>query len=493
MTRWFAALKPDSIWDWIAAAACIPLLAWLVYAQALLPNSPEHKIDWPWAQRDHAPHVTIHNNDFKHFFLGAVLLKRGGNPYHYENLQQARRDFGIDSGINPFVYPPFNGIAMWWLTPSDVKPPSFRQFSDAATLWNRMQYVLLALSAACILLLIGDEKFWLKLAALLGVLAFSWPLTRTITAGQVNMVLLAVYCAAPLLLRWRLIPGAGILAAFGAWYKLAPGALLFYFCARRRWWSAIWFVGAAIVIVLLALLLVGARVHLDYWPLLRDMGYGKSTWAEHSMEYHLEASNQSINSFLLHAFSENAVKNPANKTTPWVNLGAGAANGLTYAVALALLAGMAWLTWRLSKVREDDAGAPYDAPERLAYSLWIFVSLLIPSLMWDHYCLLLLPAQMFMLDAILRMERRGAAFGFSIAAWLIAAILIDWKFPFAVASWNPRFQAADLDWLARIGITDYRSGVGIIVEKHKLFGTLLLLALNATLLAPTLKRSTHKA
>src|SRR5690606_9376477 len=104
---------------------------------------------------------------------------------------------------------------------------------------------------------------------------------RQNNAGQLNAVLFAGYAAVFLGLMRGWHPGVvGGLAAFLALFKLTPGILLIYFLCTRRWLHAAWMAGIGVGLTAMGMVLSGPRVWIDFLPVLSDMGYGKSTWAE---------------------------------------------------------------------------------------------------------------------------------------------------------------------------------------------------------------------
>ena len=48
---------------------------------------------------------TLHGNDFKHLWAGALLLAHGRNPYEADEILRVTRLAGL-GGINPYVYLP---------------------------------------------------------------------------------------------------------------------------------------------------------------------------------------------------------------------------------------------------------------------------------------------------------------------------------------------------------------------------------------------------
>src|SRR5690606_28508641 len=109
------------------------------------------------------------------------------------------------------------------------------------------------------------------------------------------------------------------------------------------------------------------------------------TWAEFGQTFWRDPSNQSINSFLHHALV------PWDGFHPWLASTAGVANGLTVALALMMAATMI-LALILSHRHNRDS--------RPAFALVVLTSLLVPSIMWDHYLVQALSAAILLWTAL---------------------------------------------------------------------------------------------
>ncbi|HNY27374.1 MAG TPA: glycosyltransferase family 87 protein [Candidatus Sumerlaeota bacterium] len=373
---------------------------------------------------------SLHGNDFKHLYLGAWMLPRGMDPYDEKQLFAVGNQRGFQS-LNPYVYPPFTGLV--------VSPLGLMDPYDALRVWFGVNHLLFLSGLALTVWSLGLGRRWEGWAVAMLLAAFSSPLYRTLTAGQLNCVLFFCYAAVFALLKRRRNAGAGAVAAFAFLFKLAPGILLPYFgwqaigdffsgkkafgsaagtnsgileeagenCIRRHdhgrdarvpstglssgcmaleeggswgraFWknaafrSALWMVLFTAVFLALSVVWVGWDQHRAFRPLLEQMGYGRSTWAHHGMAFYRDAENQSFNSLFHHLFVA------SDSTTPWVDLGAGWANGLTR-VALGICGLLVlWRTWPGRRVSRE-----------MGYGLFILLGLLAPSICWDHYAVML--------------------------------------------------------------------------------------------------------
>ncbi|MFC1601604.1 glycosyltransferase family 87 protein [Candidatus Sumerlaeota bacterium] len=487
---------PGGLWLWLALGLVVAGLS--CYRQAFLPRAVPEGVAVPKVSPWLLPgHPAIHYNDFKHIWLGSLVLRAGKSPYDKRELDLANQQF-IRQEINPYVYPPFTGLVL--------SPLTWEQdFLQGARRWTALQFLLLLGSLALIFRTLAFDRPLVALAVGLWLLAFSFPLSRTITAGQLNVALLFIYCLIAWLLKTGRHTQVGCWIAFGAWFKMAPGILLIQVLLRRNWRAAAGAVVFGIGILAVTLAWVGPQVHLDYLPLVRQMGYGRSTWADAGMRFYVDPANQSFNALFHHLLADNGVTEPWVK---WAN-GARAANGLTWLASLSMLGLVGWLSVRERPARAgksedgergDGDGAASQEPaadgemagegrppdeqgpevggragrggrgdrELLILSLWIFLSLLLPSLCWDHYLIILFLPQMILLSAVMgrfvTAAPLRAGFVAPLCVWLAGSILLGWMFPF----FDPR----------------YLTGAGILLLSHKLFGALVLFGLNVWLVWP---------
>jgi len=409
----------------------------------------------------------LHVNDFKHIYLGAVFLSEGHNPYDAEEFLAAARAFQFTEdprfrSILPYVYLPFTGVVLIPLT--------WFPFSVAAWIWFWVNHLLFLLGGWLASRAVGlPRRSWILVLVLL-FLAWNQPAYRTLSAGQLNGVLLfgfaLILWMAPRAPAWA----TGVVAAFAALFKLTPAILFFWFLAERKWRQAAWMAAACALFTAATLPLTGVRTWLDFLPVLRDMGYGKSTWSEQALggqRFYRDPYNQSLNSFYHHAFASE----PGGDIRPWASLGPGWSNGFTIADTLALIGATGWLVWprrrrrngsRNARIPEGDSphgaeAAPASVVESvpplpvvLRYALLVVLSLLIPSICWDHYLILLvLP---FLALARLLLEWRAGPLILTLFA--VAVIATGAPIPFDAPA--------------------FRAGIGLLGMSAKLWSTVLV-------------------
>jgi len=379
-----APLKPASAHDWRPWLALAAGLALYVVLQVVPPLR------------------SASQNDFKHIWLGSMLLSQGQSPYDAELLKETAAIFRAEDArfetILPYVYLPFTGIVL--------RPLTWMSFDAAQRTWQLLNHVLFLAGIAVAARAAKWPWDWRWVCAAALAASFSFVLLRQTLAGQLNIVLLFA-CA---LLALGVVRGwhagaLGFIAAFAALFKLTPGVFLVWFLLRRRWREAAWMAAWCAVLLLGSIMLTGWRTHLDFLPLLHDMGYGRSTWATEGQTFWRDPANQSLNSFLHHILV------PHGADRAWFNAGPGVANAVTWAASILLLAAFVRFTW---KEGTDD---------RASFALAVMASLLLPSIMWDHYLV-----QAFV-PMVLLLPMMGPGRGGLLRRGLIAACAILFAFP----------------------------------------------------------------
>lgn len=322
-------------------------------------------------------------NDFKHLYVGSYLLWTGGNPYDEMELRGTAAILAAEDArlerILPYVYLPFTGLVLG--------PLSKMPFGVAVQVWLQLNHLLL-LGGLALAAWAGGWRWEWKGVALLGAaVAFNYTVFRQNSAGQLNAVLFfgAALLYIGIVRQWK--PWLlGLIAALLMLFKITPGIFLIYFLLTRRWREAVWMAGWAALMMGACLLVVGWSVHAAFLPLLAEMGFGQSTWAHLDHTFWRDPYNQSVNSFLHHVLV------PWEGFRPWIAAGAGVANALSMAFALGVLGVLGWRLWAEGAPVEASADTPRRRPAA-GFSMAVMASLLVPSLMWDHYLVqALLPA-----------------------------------------------------------------------------------------------------
>lgn len=391
-----------------------------------------------------------HDNDFKHIYLGTAAILEGDSPYPPEwlFLHARRRAMTEGLALNPYVYLPFTGLSLAFLEPLP--------FPAASQLWFMLNHLFALASAWLIAITLWPRHRTAAFGGVLLALALSHPLTRTLTAGQLNLVLLI--CAAGAyagLSRGRQILG-GILLGYAAVFKLAPAIYGLYFLLRCRWRSLAAMAATVVVLLGVSVAVAGWQMHAGFLPMLADMRYGRSTWQHIRPDgggatFWKDPPNQSPNSLLTHLLVENN-----GITEPWFDLNQGAANAATWVVTAALFSLYGWAAWRSRKLPEipgkslcTRSESTFSLGDQGLFHATLLLSLLLPSLMWDHYLVAaILPAAW--LARRYASHRRWGMLGLLAGVWIV--ISVPWNY--AAPAW--------------------REGAGVILMSVKLFPTLVL-------------------
>lgn len=359
-----------------------------------------------------------HNNDFKHIYLGMQAICDGYSPYPADVIAAEAARYRVSGGLNPYVYLPFTGLSL-----SFLKPFAFGLASD---IWYLINHLCILLSVWFFAQAVAPRWLPGTCGIALTALATSHPLMRTLTAGQLNAVLLLCYSGAFLaFLRNREVVCGSVLG-FAAMFKIAPGIFIVSLAGLKRWRATAAMVVTCAVLLAVSLGVAGVSVHRDFLPMLRDMSYGRSTWYEHGARFWKDPANQSANSLLTHLLvPDNGI------ARPWLSTSQQMANRITTGFTTLLLAGYALAVYRARRAQQNPASSQPAA----AFHATIMLSLLIPSLMWDHYLLIALLPAGWMLATGVRLRRWGVA---ACAAVIIILFNIPWPYdsPTFSAGWK---------------------------------------------------------
>ena len=297
------------------------------------------------------------------YFEGGQRL-RAGLPLYRSNLDLAREPF-------TFIYPP----------PLALLFTVFPTYPAAVWGWA-------AFSIACWLgalgLIVRELRggLWARVPTewrpvLLAALIDFPPVLSHLIWGQVQLLLLLFLTGAWLCLRRRREGWAGVLIGAAVAFKLFPVLVLVPLVAARRWRVTVWAALSAAALLLVSFALAGWD-QLAYYLTEVLPQVNRVSVTEHTYNHALPV--------LLHAVIPSAA----------------AASALDWAIRLAVLGAVALAGWRLK-----------DAPDR-ALGLGMIALVLVPTVVWQHYFVLLyLP----LLTALVSVSRRRLP-------WLILAFCL---------------------------------------------------------------------
>ena len=306
-------------------------------------------------------------------------------------LDDFRRYFFADTPVaTRWIYFP----AYLWI----FRPFASLDFHTAADVWLAVNMVLALL---CVWLLWsarlwrGDQRLcgWRAAWTVFMGLAFQ-PVLDNMWHGNISGLIFACFCLSYWLLRRDRHLLAGLVLGLIVPLKFYPGLFVLYFAWRRNWLFVAGVAISSAALAVLSLLTVGWAGNLAYIQMI---------WAELRSGGIPAFNNQSIDGFLLHAFTQGDVNGWQNTGVPvWLTI-------LRLALILALIAAAVWAVRR----RPEDTIDPTLAQD-LDLALVIGVMLLASPITWYHYYIWLLFPLVVMLDASLS----SASAGTRRAVWL---------------------------------------------------------------------------
>jgi len=356
---------------------CLPLFSWsavVLFAVVFFPSL----------------RARATKNDFAVYYVAALELREGVNPYTTDFAQAARR----------------NGLEIREVRRSTEPPPFLRLFqsltrfppSTAFLIWQTVNVVSLAV--ALILLLGPGSGLSGPAAWTLAAIAVAYPAVLShFWYGQSKLPLLLILVVMTRLLRRRFDGTAGLLLAFAGLVRIYPFVIAGYLVLERRWRALAFMMVGAAAGGLATLVLVGPALCLSF---VRGLSYlTAETWSSKS------GDNAPL-AFALRVIHESGL---ARGSMP------GSAQHVLLAVIdVALLA----LTVRATLLHPADTGC-----DLRLFSLWVATAITLPPVSWDYdMTLLILP-----FAGIASAAARGDASRRTIAMAITSYILICvWRF-----------------------------------------------------------------
>jgi hypothetical protein len=326
----------------------------------------------------------LHGNDFAHLYLGSYLATQGKNFYSPEILFSTAQALGIQH-LNPFVYPPI--VALFFI------PLSLFSYQDAQLVWFILNHLFLILSFLFLILSFNSKENNLIYIAASLLLSISFaPLYRTLTAGQLNLLMLFLLSLTWYLYTKKMPVGAGVVLAIATLLKLFPGLLILFFIWKKEYRVAISAIAVVVILVLLSLAIQGVPLYQDYGTLLTQMSYGQSTWSQFQQRFDVEPANQSFHALVLRLFSSNPITTPISDVP-------GLAKILSGLFSISIIIITFWVTYP----KKDGKISLHTL--QTDFALFLLTALLIPSLLWDHYLIYCFLILLCLLDFWLKSDK----------------------------------------------------------------------------------------
>ncbi len=370
----------------------------------------------------------LHGNDFAHNYVAGYLLAERGNPYDRGQLLSTAAALGIPR-LNPYVYPLF--VAELFI------PLSFFSYSDAQFIWFLLSHLFFI--ATIFIFLSTVPKLLRNITGLL-FLGFSscfFPIIRTLTAGQLNLLILFF-----LALLWKYSLSqkknwAGFFLGITTLIKIFPGFFIIYFLCRKEYRIALTAVLTIFLISLVTILCFGITSFTDYFSIVKSMSYGHSVWSDVGEPFYVAPANQSFHALISHLLTKNPV------TQCWFDVPA-LAKGISILFSIFITISTLFLAWKADVVTNSSR-------DKVLFGLALLCSLLVPSLFWDHYLVLIL----FILITLFVYHAETQTF--STSRILFLSVLLFW-FAMPFNYWDE----------------SYREGWNIFGMSSKLYPLLLL-------------------
>jgi len=326
--------------------------------------------------------------DFSHYYLSALMLREGGDPYHTD-LTPLGRKLGLQTDeINRATYPPTFLLCFEPLTRLAPRP--------AYWIWFGIN--LGALILALTMLLGPGSGIDARIApALIAITVLYTPLWFHFFYAQCQLIILVLLIFAMRAVRRGAGRTAGLLIAAAALLRVFPAVVAGYFIARRDWRALGWTIAGAMAGGLVTLTLVGVRRSFGFLDIL---GLIQSpVWLD-------LPTNIAWRAVVGRTFAFISGPSPGR----W-NL---IAQVGIFVIGEVLLLG---LTLRATMV---PAGTP--DPDSRAYSLWVAGSIILSPTAWLHYLVLLyLPMLCLIAAASAGRASRRAVIG-SIVSYMILTV-----------------------------------------------------------------------
>jgi hypothetical protein len=334
--------------------------------------------------------------DFSHYYVSALVLRDGGNPY-LTNLRPIGERLGLQIGlIDRATYPPTFYLLF---EPFTLAPP-------LAAYWLWIALTTAELAAALYLLFGPASGLSVRAGVVVSALALSYaPLGLHYHYAQCQILLLLMIAAMVRLMeRGREAAGAAMLAG-AILLRVFPVLLVGYLVVRRRWrmlaWTALW--GA--VGGLLTLGLVGFERSLSF---IRVVPFIVND------EFIRQFANVSLSGFIAREFSYVLGGHPSATLVEWRRI-------ITVLAELGTLALTAAATVRTG-------GDEIDQDWR-ALSLWVVAMVILSPTAWLHYFVLLI----FVFGQMLIAARRGAVSGRALVAAFLGFWIIEVVQPLVIS------------------------------------------------------------
>jgi hypothetical protein len=295
--------------------------------------------------------------DFSHYYLSALAMRAGLNPYTTD-LRPLGRTLGIE-GIGHATYPP--GFLLCF-EPLTLMTPR-------AAYWTWFGINVAALALALVLLFRESPSLRMRqIMALIPLAILYPPLATHFFYAQTQVLILLLF----VLMMWAMGRGydrtAGLFLALAGLIKIFPLLMVGYFVTRHRW-RAVAYTAAGVV--------AGALVTIAMIGVQRSLGFMNGVHSITSNEFIERPANIALGPFVSRLFwyASGTMGGGQGALLGWVR------PVVALAAQLLLLGLTARATWAATAARDADWRA---------FSLWVVATILLAPTAWIHYAVLLL-------------------------------------------------------------------------------------------------------
>ncbi len=289
------------------------------------------------------------------------------DPVHYNRtgsdvFDAAVGDVGFALGSTPYVYPPLVAVAM--------QPVARVSFPTVMRWWTFVSaaFLLAGLWLTLEIYLPRANRPLAFAGAVLALLVFE-PVRYGFWLGQTTAFIFVLMLLALLLQRRGRDAAAGIALALAAFVKLTPIVLAAIWLWRGPRRAFAWFAGALALLWGVSLAVMGSGLHVEYLARMRHIG----------RTVLVAYNNHSLLAFLTRRRVDDEAIHYWRQHTPT------ASDQAILALLVAVVAAAALVLVRRVPAERDADWRP------LAEGLAFVTILLVPSIAWTHYFVLLLP------------------------------------------------------------------------------------------------------
>lgn len=306
-------------------------------------------------------------NDFSVYLDGTNATLDGKNPY-------------LMKFFDRYNYPPAATVFFVPLIKLDINAAEF--------IFTALSIISLWLIISMSLSILKTKLHWTTRLLLFALVLKVFPVKLTVVLGQINIVILSLVIGSWFMDQKEKPRIAGVLLGIATAIKLTPAPILFYFLIRKKWPVGLWTMFTVIALVVLGVGLFGWPLTQYYYGIHMPKLLSETTPDTLNLTY----MNQSLLGLLgrLGVFGE---------------LGKVFRYGPVLALTLLIL-----------QMRAKRVGLQDDSPRdfRLFSAFLIVVFLLLPSFVWQHHFVALVPAWLVFVSQAVKKPR---------SLWTVAAIL----------------------------------------------------------------------